>query len=286
MLLMTELQDAMTYIRSRYAHPIQVVAVLGSGLGDLADTLQNAVEIQYQYIPHFPKATVSGHAGALFLGEIRPGVHAAFMKGRFHYYEGHPMAKVIFPIRVLKMLGAQLLLVTNAAGGVNTEFSAGDLMLIDDHINLMGVNPLAGENLEALGPRFPDMSEAYTPALKALAREKAAQLGIPLKSGVYAAVSGPSYETPAEIRMIRTLGGDAVGMSTVPEVIAASHMGMQVLGISCVTNPAAGVQTGHRLSHQEVLEAAEKAKTHFSKLIQAIFAELPVATPEAMPSRS
>lgn len=279
----TQFQQSADFIRERYPDPVSVALILGSGLGDLADTLRNPVKIPYAEIPFFPQSTVEGHGGMLYLGELRPGFYVACLQGRFHYYEGYSMESVVYPLRVLRLLGAETLLVTNAAGGVNPEFQAGDLMLIEDHLNLMGVNPLRGENMPMFGPRFPDMSQAYTPSLIALTREKAHELHLALRQGVYCAMSGPSYETPAEIRMIRSLGGDAVGMSTVPEVIAASHMGMQVLGISCITNPAAGVMPHHRLSHQEVLDAADKAKDSFSRLIQAILDEFPVASTRPVP---
>lgn len=270
------------FIRERYPHALQVAAILGSGLGDLADTmLPNALKIPFSEIPFFPASTVEGHCGTLCLGEIRPGVHGAFLQGRVHYYEGHAMAQVVYPLRVLRMLGAETLIITNSAGGVNTAFQPGDVMLIADHLNLMGTNPLIGENMPAFGPRFPDMSNAYTASLQTLAKDTAQTLGIPLQSGVYCALSGPSYETPAEIRMLRTLGADAVGMSTVPEVITAAHMGMQVLGLSCITNAAAGVIVGHRLSHAEVLQAAQEAKAKFSALIQGILASLPVSPTNA-----
>lgn len=279
---LAQLQESARCIATLYPHPIQIVAILGSGLGDLADSLLfKPTKIPYADIPFFPRLTVEGHQGNLCLGEIRPGVHVGILQGRVHYYEGHPMALIVSPIRVLRLRGAQVLLVTNAAGGVNPGFEAGDLMLIEDHINLMGTNPLIGQNIPELGPRFPDLSEAYTPVLRDLAREKARQLGIDLKQGVYCAMPGPSYETPAEVRMLRTLGADAVGMSTVPEVIAANHMGMQVLGISCVTNAAAGVCQGHRLSHQEVLEAADKARQSFARLVEAILTDLPVSSSPA-----
>ncbi len=274
----TQLKASADYIRQQYPYPIHLATILGSGLGDLAETIPNAVKIPYSQIPFFPSSSVAGHQGELCLGEVRPGIHIAFLKGRIHYYEGHGMDKILYPLRVLRLLEAQILLVTNAAGGVNPNFKAGDLMLIEDHINLMGTNPLIGENIDELGPRFPDMSDAYTQNLRELTLKRAAALSISLQRGVYCAMSGPSYETPAEIRMVRTLGADAVGMSTVPEVIAASHMGMQVLGISCITNPAAGVVTGHHLNHEEVLEAANQAKASFSRLVQAILAEIPVQT--------
>lgn len=270
-------QETLHFLKVQYPHPIQAVAILGSGLGELVGSLiLNATVVPFSEIPHFPHSTVEGHHGAVHFGELKPGFHIAFLQGRVHFYEGHTMAKVVYPLRSLKQLGAHTLLVTNAAGGVNPSFSAGDLMLIEDHINLMGANPLIGKNNPQFGPRFPDMSEAYTPQLRELVLEKALQHNIFLQKGVYCAMSGPSYETPAEIRMIRTLGADAVGMSTVPEVIVASHMGMQVIGISCITNAAAGVVQGHRLNHEEVLEAAEQAKTKFSRLVEAVLLDLPV----------
>jgi len=209
------------------------------------------------------------------LGTLSTGLRVALMQGRIHYYEGFDMAQVVTPLRILHACGAQTLMVTNSAGGINADFDPGDLMLITDHINLMGAHPLRGANDESLGPRFPDMSKAYTPLLQQLAREKAVELGIYLKQGVYLATSGPSYETPAEIRMMRTLGADAVGMSTAPEVIAARHMGMSVLGISCITNPAAGVRPDHILSHHEVLETSNRVKVQFSQLLESILRTLP-----------
>ncbi len=264
-------QQSAAFIQQRYPHPIQIVCILGSGMGDLAAHLENPVEIPYSDIPNFPESTTEGHCSALALGQLaQSGKHVAFLKGRFHFYEGYAMEKVVYPLRVLKMLGATQLLVTNAAGGVNPNFKAGDLMLIEDHLNMMGTNPLIGKNLNEFGPRFPDMSEAYTPRLRELALQTAMELNIPIQRGIYCAISGPSYETPAEIRMFRMLGADAIGMSTVPEVIAASHMGMQVVGISCITNAAAGVLPHHKLSHEEVLAAAEAVKAPFSRLIEAI----------------
>jgi purine-nucleoside phosphorylase len=283
--LMTDIsqfRESASFIRVQYPHPIKVVAILGSGLGDMANrVLLNPLKIPYADIPFFPRLTVEGHYGNLFLGELRSGVHMAVLQGRVHYYEGQPMPRIMTPLQVLRLLGAEILLVTNSAGGINTDFAAGDLMLIEDHINMMGTNPLIGENIHEFGPRFPDMSEAYSEELRKLTLNKAEQLNIPLQRGVYCAMTGPSYETPAEIRMLRTLGADAVGMSTVPEVIAANHLGMKVLGVSCVTNAAAGVRQGHRLSHQEVLEAAEKAKENFSRLLEAVLTDLPVSSSTA-----
>lgn len=267
---LTQIQETVQWLHTTYPHTIDIAVVLGSGLGDLVESLSIRTEIPYEDIPHFPKSTVEGHAGALVVGQLPNGKHVAFLKGRFHYYEGHPMASVVYPIRAMYGVGVKTLIVTNAAGGINPAFKPGSLMAITDHINLLGTNPLIGPNYAELGPRFPDMSQAYHPDLLALAFEKAQALNIPLQKGVYAAMTGPSYETPAEIRMLRTLGADAVGMSTVPEVIAANHMAMRVLGISCVTNAAAGVNPGHVLSHTEVLEAAQSAKANFERLIRGV----------------
>lgn len=274
MFLQEQLSEASAFIKNHTRHTaIRGVVVLGSGLGDFADTLTNADVIEYARIPHFPVSTVQGHAGRLVVGKIAPGFPIACMKGRFHYYEGYGLDKVVFPLRALRQLGGEFLVVTNAAGGIQPELTPGTLMLIEDHLNLMGDNPLKGENPEFLGPRFPDMTEAYSKDLKAIANQVAASQGAPLKSGVYAGLSGPVYETPAEIRMLRTLGADAVGMSTVPEVIAANHMGMQVLGISCITNQAAGLSP-HKLSHQEVMETAEHTRQRFVHLLTGILNQL------------
>ncbi|HTM20123.1 MAG TPA: purine-nucleoside phosphorylase, partial [Kofleriaceae bacterium] len=246
----------------------QVGLILGSGLGPFADALEDSIAIPYADIPHFPTSTVVGHAGRLVLGTLA-GVPCAAMQGRVHCYEGHGAARVAFPARVLIALGARTLIVTNAAGGVNPAFEPGTLMLISDHINLLGENPLTGDNEEQLGPRFPDMTAAYDPALRALARGVAASLGVTLAEGVYAAMPGPTYETPAEVRMLHTLGADATGMSTVPEVIAAAHMGARVLGISCITNKAAGLSPD-KLSHDEVTATAARIRTTFESLLTAI----------------
>ncbi len=269
------LETACDLIRSSYPHPVETAVILGSGLGDCVDTfLPNARRIPYQDIPSFPRTSVVGHVGNLCLGEVRPGHHAALMQGRVHYYEGHAISQVVFPVRLLRLLGAKILIVTNAAGGINPQFKAGDMMLITDHINMTGTNPLIGPNEEQFGPRFPDMSEVYTHPLRQLAHESANRLSVPLQEGIYCGVTGPAYETPAEVRMYRTLGADAVGMSTVPEVIVAAHAGMQVLGISCITNAASGIEQGHHLSHQEVLDAANQAKSRFSRLLSDILSHL------------
>lgn len=239
--------------------------ILGSGLGAFADSLEKPVAIDYSELPDFPTSSVHGHAGRLVLG-YRGAVPLIAMQGRVHFYEGYAPWQVAFPARVLCKLGVKHLTVTNAAGGINAGFKVGDLMAITDHLNLSGFNPLVGPNIEALGPRFPDMSHAYDPACLEVLRAAAKAESVSLKEGVYVSLSGPSYETPAEIRMLRTLGGDAVGMSTVPEVIVASHMGVKVTGISCITNLAAGISL-QKLSHDEVSETANQVKGTFTKLL-------------------
>ncbi|MFM1652799.1 purine-nucleoside phosphorylase [Brevibacillus sp. B_LB10_24] len=264
--------EAKQFIEEKIASRPQVGLVLGSGLGVLADEIEDAVVIPYHEIPHFTKSTVEGHKGQLVIGRLE-GKQVVAMQGRFHYYEGHDLSAVVFPIRVMKAIGVETILVTNAAGGINTSYRPGDLMLIADHLNLTFRNPLIGPNDESLGVRFPDMSEAYSKRLRALAKEVAGELGIHLQEGVYAGLLGPSYETPAEIRMLRTLGGDAVGMSTVPEVIVARHMGVEVLGISCISNVAAGI-LDQPLSHEEVMETTERVKEQFLALMHRIIAKL------------
>jgi purine-nucleoside phosphorylase len=242
--------------------------VLGSGLGEFASGLGGAVSLPYEDIPHWPAAAVIGHEGRLVIGQVS-GRRVAALSGRAHFYEGHDLRTVTFAIRVLGVLGVKVLILTNAAGGVNREFTAGVLMVIDDHINLMGSNPLAGPNDERFGPRFPDMTGVYSPRLRRLAEESAASLGFSLAHGVYLAWHGPSYETPAEVRYLRMIGADAVGMSTVPEAIVARHMGVEVLGISCITNMAAGVLP-RPLNHEEVLETARRVRARFIALLQDI----------------
>ena len=239
--------------------------ILGSGLGAFADTLERPIVIDYRELPDFPTSSVHGHAGRLVFG-YRGVVPIVAMQGRVHFYEGYEPWQVAFPARVLGRLGIKHLTVTNAAGGINLGFKVGDLMAITDHLNLSGFNPLVGKNIDALGPRFPDMSHAYDPASLEVLRGSAKAEGVNLREGVYVSLSGPSYETPAEIRMLRTLGGDAVGMSTVPEVIVASHMGIKVTGISCITNLAAGIGK-NALSHDEVSETADRVTGTFQKLI-------------------
>jgi len=260
--------EAVRYIRTVSDEPAEIALILGSGLGVLADRMERTAVIPYRDIPHFPVSTVEGHAGELILGRAA-GRPVVLMNGRFHMYEGYDAQTVAFPVRVMRALGAGTLVVTNAAGGINTDFRPGDLMLIEDHINLTGRNPLVGPNDDDIGPRFPDLSEAYSRRLRDLAERAAAERGIPLVRGVYAGLLGPSYETPAEIRMLRTLGADAVGMSTVNEVIAARHAGMEVLGISCISNMAAGILP-QPLSHREVMETAERVKEKFLELVLAV----------------
>ncbi|UFJ42869.1 purine-nucleoside phosphorylase [Brevibacillus humidisoli] len=265
---MNAIEQAKTFIESKINAQPEIGLVLGSGLGVLADEVEEAVRIPYEEIPHFTKSTVEGHKGQLVIGKLR-GKTVVAMQGRFHYYEGHSLDAVTFPIRVMKAIGVNKIVVTNAAGGINFDYRPGDLMLITDHINFTFRNPLIGPNDDTLGVRFPDMSEAYSKRLRALAKESAAALNIPLQEGVYVGLLGPSYETPAEIRMLRTLGGDAVGMSTVPEVIVARHAGIEVLGISCISNVAAGILE-QPLSHEEVMETTERVKEKFLSLVQDI----------------
>lgn len=269
---MSKWQQAIDAIKTKTSIQPRIGLILGSGLGMLADEIEQADVIPYHEIPGFPTSTVEGHSGELVLGTLE-GQPVITMKGRFHLYEGHGLDSVTFPIRVMKQLGVETILVTNAAGGINTEFGAGDLMLITDHLNLMYRNPLIGPNDNELGARFPDMSTAYDPQLRQLAKKVAQSQGIRLQEGVYAGVLGPSYETPAEIRMMRTIGADAVGMSTVPEVIVARHAGIKVVGISCISNMAAGILP-QPLSHAEVMETAEKVKSTFIGLVKGLIREM------------
>ncbi|MFS0863473.1 purine-nucleoside phosphorylase [Fredinandcohnia sp. 179-A 10B2 NHS] len=250
----------------------EIGLILGSGLGVLADEIEDPIKVPYDQIPEFPVSTVEGHAGQLVFGNLQ-GKFVVAMQGRFHFYEGYSLEKVTFPVRVMKELGVSKLVVTNAAGGINESFEPGDLMLISDHINNMGQNPLIGPNDSRLGARFPDMSEAYSKELRKLAKDVATGLNINIKEGVYVGNTGPTYETPAEIRMLRALGGDAVGMSTVPEVIVARHSGMNVLGISCISNMAAGI-LDQPLTHDEVIETTEKVKNNFLAFVKEIVKKL------------
>jgi purine-nucleoside phosphorylase len=261
-------QAAAAFVRERIPAPPAIAIVLGSGLGDFASHVADAVEMPYDAVPGWPPATVIGHAGTLVVGTVRTKA-VAVLSGRAHFYEGHPMADVVFATRVMAALGVKTLLLTNAAGGINTSFSQGVLMVIDDHLNLVGTNPLIGPNDVRFGPRFPDMSEVYSKRLRAIADAAARRNGLPLEHGIYAGLHGPSYETPAEIRYLRAIGADAVGMSTVAEAIAARHMGMEVLGISCITNMAAGVLP-QPLVHDEVMETARRVRGAFIALLEEI----------------
>lgn len=272
MTLEEKITAAADYLMNRVPNRPTVALVLGSGLGDYADTLENAVRIPYGEIPNFPQPTVEGHTGAFVFGR-KQGKDVVVLQGRVHYYEGLSMQEITLPIRVLAAMGVKALVLTNAAGGINLNYKPGTLMLIADHINFSGANPLIGKNLEKFGPRFPDVSDLYTSALREKIRAKAYKHQIPLEEGVYLMCSGPNYETPAEIRAFRTLGADAVGMSTVPEALVAGHCGMQVIGVSCITNMAAGVWPV-KLSHSEVMETATKVHDLFQKLVDLILETL------------
>jgi purine-nucleoside phosphorylase len=246
----------------------RVGLILGSGLGSFAERLHDSVVVPYGDIPGFPVSSVAGHAGQLVLGRVGE-TWCLVMQGRVHYYEGYGLDEVVFPTRVLVAHGCRAMVITNAAGGIHPDLAAGDLVLLRDHLNLMGANPLRGPNPDSLGPRFPDMSAAYDPALRAITKQVAREQNVDLKTGVYAALSGPTYETPAEIRMLASLGADLVGMSTVPEVIAANHMGARVVGLSCVTNLAAGISPTP-LTHDEVAETARRVESTFVGLLDAL----------------
>lgn len=260
-----KLGKAAQYIQSIKKTQPKIGIVLGSGLGVFVDQIEDKTIIPYSDIPHFKKTTVEGHEGRLILGNVR-GVQVAVLQGRFHAYEGLPMDEVVFPVRLLHILGIKTLILTNAAGGVNLNYRPGDLVIIKDHLNLMGRNPLVGPNNNEMGPRFPDMSRAYNPELNAIMKEVSKELGHEIHEGVYAGVLGPTYETPAEIKMFRLLGGDMVGMSTVPECIAANHVGMKVCGISCITNMGAGI-IEQTLKHEDIKHEAMKAMNHFTSLL-------------------
>lgn len=259
---------AAEYLLARIPARPTVALVLGSGLGDYADTLEDPIKIPYAQIPDFPQPTVQGHTGAFVFGK-KAGKFVVVAQGRVHYYEGLSMQEITLPVRVLAAIGVKTLVLTNAAGGINLSYRPGTLMLIADHINFSGDNPLIGPNLDRFGPRFPDVSDLYTASLRTAVRAQAAEAGIPLEEGVYLMCTGPSYETPAEIRAFRTLGADAVGMSTVPEALVAGHCGMQVVGVSCITNMAAGVLPV-KLSHQEVMETTARVHDQFGCLVDVI----------------
>ncbi len=263
--------EAVAFIGSKTTLRPKIGLVLGSGLGAFAKTLPGATVIPYGTIPHFPTSTAIGHSGELVIGESN-GVPIAVMSGRVHYYEGYGMDEVVFPVRVLGRFGVTTLVLTNAAGSVNVNYKPGELMIIEDHINYMGTNPMIGPNDDRLGLRFFDMSESYDPKLREIAEKACRKVGVTVRTGVYIAFTGPSYETPAEIRMSRTVGADAVGMSTVPEVIAARHMGIRVLGLSCITNMAAGV-IKQKLDHREVLEVGERVKAGLLDVLGTIIQE-------------
>ena len=270
--MMDAIHEAVAFIRAKSSIQPEVGVILGSGLGDVVDAIDVEVAIPYGEIPGARASTVMGHQGRLILGRTK-GAPIAVMQGRVHFYEGYEMDEVMFLTRVLGKLGIRKLVVTNAAGGINTSYKPGDLMLISDHINFMGVNPLRGKNIDELGLRFPDMSDAYAESLRAMAKEVAASLNLEVKEGVYLGLSGPTYETPAEIRAFRVLGADAVGMSTVPEVIAASHMQIPALGISCITNMAAGILK-QKLTHQEVMDTTQRVQKEFTALVLGILERL------------
>lgn len=257
-------REATTYIEEQGVEKVEVGLILGSGLGELADEIENPIVIPYEEIPSFPVSTVEGHAGQLVYGMLG-GKHVLALQGRFHYYEGYSMDEVTFPVRVMSMLGTDSIIVTNAAGGVNENFTPGDLMLITDHINSFGTNPLIGPNDDKFGPRFPDLTQAYDLDYQKLVKDVATDLNLSLQEGVYYGTTGPTYETPAEVRMIQTVGGDAVGMSTVPEVIVARHAGIRVVGISCISNLAAGM--GEELNHEDVIAVTTKIRSSFKQLI-------------------
>lgn len=265
-------EHAARVVRSRYDEEAHVGVVLGSGLGAFADDLEDAASIPYEEIPGFARSTVEGHAGRLVLGKCE-GVAVAVMQGRFHYYEGYSLEEVVFPIRTLGLAGIKSLVLTNAAGGINVAFDQGALMLISDHLNLLGVSPLRGPNDARFGARFPDMSEVYSREYQEIAIEEARAMNLELRRGVYAAISGPSYETPAEVRMLRTLGADAVGMSTVAEAITARQMGMKVLGLSCITNMASGI-LDQPINHEEVMETGARVHETFKQLLRRVIPRL------------
>jgi len=273
MTLLERIEKSTAYIQQKLGgqHP-QVGMILGSGLGDYADTLEQAIQIPYGEIPGFLHSTVEGHKGQLVIGQ-RGGRTILAMQGRFHYYEGYCQQEITIPVRVMKKLGIETVVITNAAGGVNAAFAEGALMVIADHINYSGQNPLIGKNLDEFGPRFPDMTHVYDPALRKRLIETAAAEGINLAEGVYIMFSGPNYETPAEIRFCRAIGADAVGMSTVPEAIVAAHCGIRVLGISCITNMAAGM-TGAALNHEEVMETSTRVKKTFTRVLDIVLSDV------------
>lgn len=269
---MSKILEATQFISSKMKVKPKIGMVLGSGLGIYVDQIQNKIIIPYQDIPHFKRTSVEGHEGRLILGEVH-GVPVAALQGRLHAYEGHPMEEIVLPVRTLAALGIEMLFLTNASGGINEHYHPGDLVAITDHINMSGRNPLVGPNIAELGPRFPDMSQAYDLELIDLMKKVAKNHHVEIKSGVYCSVLGPTYETPAEIRMIKAIGGDMVGMSTVPEVIAANHLGLKVAGVACITNYAAGIKL-EKLNHADVKKVAEKAMVGFATILTETIGEL------------
>ena len=261
-------EHAMRIIRARTTVEPRIALVLGSGLGGFADDFEDAVGIPYEEIPGFVRSTAQGHAGRLVIGKI-DGIPVLAMQGRVHYYEGYSLEEVTFPVRTFGLLGCKTLVLTNAAGGINVQLTQGALMVISDHVNLMGVNPLRGPNDERFGPRFPDMSAVYAPELQELVIDEAKAIGVEVRRGIYGALTGPSYETPAEIHLLRNLGADAVGMSTVPEAIVARHMGLEVLGISCITNMAAGI-SDEPINHEEVMATGNRVRETFTELLRKV----------------
>ncbi|MEB1808752.1 MAG: purine-nucleoside phosphorylase [Bacillaceae bacterium] len=270
--MLVKINESAAFIEEKISGKPKIGLILGSGLGELADEIQNPVQIPYGEIPNFPVSTVEGHAGQLVIGQLE-GKQVIAMQGRFHYYEGYSMQEVTFPVRVMKQLGVELIVVTNACGGMNKEFAPGDLMIITDHLNMTGDNPLIGPNYNELGPRFPDMSTAYTPKLVDFVAQIGNELDIKLQKGVYAGVTGPTYMSGAELIMLRNLGGDVIGMSTVPEVIVASHAQMKVIGISCITDMAIGEEL-EGITHEQVVEVANRTKPKFIKLVKKIVADV------------
>ena len=265
-------EHATRIIRARTTVEPRIAVVLGSGLGGFADDFEEPVAIPYDEIPGFMRSTAQGHAGRLVIGKI-DGIPVLAMQGRLHYYEGYSLEEVTFPVRTFGLLGIKTLVLTNASGGINVQLSEGALMVISDHLNLMGVNPLRGPNDERFGPRFPDMSAVYSPELQELVVEEAKAIGIEVRRGIYGALSGPSYETPAEIHLLRNLGADAVGMSTVPEAIVARHMGLEVLGISCITNMAAGI-SDEPINHEDVMATGDRVRETFTELLRRVIAAI------------
>lgn len=265
-------EHATRIIRSRIKVEPRIAIVLGSGLGGFADDFENPVAIPYEDIPGFVRSTAQGHAGRLVVGTV-DSVPVLAMQGRVHYYEGYSLEEVTFAIRTFGLLGVKTLVLTNAAGGINVQLTQGTLMVISDHLNLMGVNPLRGPNDERFGPRFPDMSAVYSPELQELVIDEARAINVEVRRGIYGALTGPSYETPAEIHLLRTLGADAVGMSTVPEAIVARHMGIEVLGISCITNMAAGI-SDEPINHEEVMATGDRVRATFTELLQRVIAAI------------